>query len=113
MDWVTDHAKHPAVASMSLGGGLSSSVNEAVDRMVAEGVNVAVAAGNSNADACSSSPASALSVRINEFHQPERCYLEQLPATSSSSLYHARKRLTHYLYYVINLSGMVLGLKRR
>ncbi|KAJ8049515.1 hypothetical protein HOLleu_02293 [Holothuria leucospilota] len=61
MDWVTANAKHPAVASMSLGGGFSTSTNEAVDRMVVAGVNVAVAAGNSNADACNSSPASALS----------------------------------------------------
>jgi subtilisin family serine protease len=43
---------------MSLGGGLSSSVNAAVAGAVASGVTMVEAAGNSNADACLSSPAS-------------------------------------------------------
>jgi hypothetical protein len=61
IDWVTgDHdAGEHAVANMSLGGGLSQSVNDAVARSVADGVTYAVAAGNSNANACNYSPASA------------------------------------------------------
>eukprot|EP00128_Syssomonas_multiformis_P010294 Colp12_sorted_trinity150504_noHs@10414 len=59
MDWVTANRVLPAVASMSLGGGYSSSLNAAVSRMVGAGVPVAVAAGNSNADACRYSPSSA------------------------------------------------------
>jgi subtilisin family serine protease len=63
MDWVTqNHTTGPAVANMSLGGGASSSVDAAVNRMIADGVATAVAAGNGNwigipQDACKSSPA--------------------------------------------------------
>jgi len=48
-----------AVANMSLGGGFSAAVNQAVEAAVATGIPFAVAAGNSNADACTFSPASA------------------------------------------------------
>jgi hypothetical protein len=49
------------VANMSLGGGFSAAVNNAIDAAVAAGVVIAVAAGNSNANACGYSPASAAS----------------------------------------------------
>src|SRR4051812_50094516 len=42
---------------MSLGGGVSSSVDAAVQRVIADNVTMAVAAGNSSADACTTSPA--------------------------------------------------------
>jgi subtilisin family serine protease len=58
IDWVTANRVLPAVANMSLGGGLSTTLNQAVARSVAAGVTFAVAAGNSTADACSSSPSS-------------------------------------------------------
>jgi aqualysin 1 len=58
VDWVAANPRRPAVANMSLGGGLSSSINAAVAGAVASGVTMAVAAGNSNADACQSSPSS-------------------------------------------------------
>lgn len=59
IDWMIGQTSlRPAVANMSLGGGLSASVNAAVAKAVDNGITVAVAAGNSNADACSSSPAS-------------------------------------------------------
>jgi subtilisin family serine protease len=58
LDWVVgNHVSGPAVANMSLGGGASSTVDAAVQRVIADGVTVAVAAGNSNANACNSSPA--------------------------------------------------------
>jgi subtilisin family serine protease len=58
LDWVvTDHSTGPAVANMSLAGGASSSVDAAVQRVIADGVTVAVAAGNSNVNACNTSPA--------------------------------------------------------
>ena len=59
LDWVAgDHAAgQPAVANMSLGGGASSTVDAAVNSLIADGVTVVVAAGNSAADACLSSPA--------------------------------------------------------
>jgi subtilisin family serine protease len=61
IDWVTaDHeAGEPAVANMSLGGGFSQAVNDAVSAAVADGVTFALAAGNdSAADACDGSPSS-------------------------------------------------------
>jgi hypothetical protein len=62
VDWVTAHARRPAVANMSLGGGASSSLDEAVARSIARGIPYAIAAGNGNSggkeqDACTTSPA--------------------------------------------------------
>ena len=58
IDWVTANAVKPAVANMSLGSGVSTSVNDAVARSVAAGITYVVAAGNENTDACTRSPAS-------------------------------------------------------
>jgi aqualysin 1 len=58
IDWVTAHRQLPAVANMSLGGGKSQPLNDAVQGSIAAGITYAVAAGNSNYDACSFSPAS-------------------------------------------------------
>ena len=57
LDWVARNGIHPAVANMSLGGGISSSLDTAVRNTVASGIPVVVAAGNSNANACNQSPA--------------------------------------------------------
>ncbi|WNV89254.1 S8 family peptidase [Umezawaea sp. Da 62-37] len=57
IDWVTANAVKPAVANMSLGGGVSTTIDAAVRRSIASGVTYAVAAGNSNANASTSSPA--------------------------------------------------------
>jgi len=57
VDWVTANAVKPAVANMSLGGGVSSMLDSAVVKSVNSGVVYAIAAGNSAADACTSSPA--------------------------------------------------------
>jgi serine protease len=57
VDWVTNNHASPAVANMSLGGGASTALDDAVRNSVASGVTYAVAAGNSNANACNSSPA--------------------------------------------------------
>ena len=61
MDWVTANHVKPAAANMSLGGGASTAIDDAVTRMVNAGVTVAVAAGNENQNACNSSPARAAS----------------------------------------------------
>lgn len=56
----TGKTKHRgSVANMSLGGGKSPSLDEAVNRAVKFGLHFAVAAGNDNRDACDYSPASA------------------------------------------------------
>jgi subtilisin family serine protease len=57
VEWVTANHVSPAVANMSLGGGASTALDDAVRNSIAAGVTYAVAAGNSNANACSSSPA--------------------------------------------------------
>jgi subtilisin family serine protease len=59
VDFVTsDHqAGQPAVANMSLGGGISSALDTAVTNSINDGVTYAIAAGNDNADACNTSPA--------------------------------------------------------
>ena len=62
IDWVTAHAKKPAVANMSLGGGVNTSLDNAVKKSIASGVSYAIAAGNGNflglpANACNYSPA--------------------------------------------------------
>jgi hypothetical protein len=59
IDYVTASTLRPAVANMSLGGGISQATDDAVRRSVAAGVTYAIAAGNSGADACNSSPARA------------------------------------------------------
>ncbi|HET8641995.1 MAG TPA: S8 family serine peptidase, partial [Pseudonocardiaceae bacterium] len=57
VDWVTANAVKPAVANMSLGGGVQTALDSAVANSIASGVTYAIAAGNSNADACNFSPA--------------------------------------------------------
>ncbi|MFN2396354.1 MAG: S8 family serine peptidase, partial [Bacteroidales bacterium] len=64
MDWVAANAVSPAVANMSLGGGASTAIDDAVTNMFNAGVPVIVAAGNGNRagrqdDACKYSPARA------------------------------------------------------
>jgi hypothetical protein len=58
IDWVTLNAQRPAVANMSLGGGYSQALNDAVTGSINAGVVYALAAGNDNANACNDSPAS-------------------------------------------------------
>jgi hypothetical protein len=59
IDWAIGHhqAGVPAVANMSLGGLPSDSIDDAVNRLIADGVTVAVAAGNDSGNACLASPA--------------------------------------------------------
>lgn len=57
VDWVRANATHPAVANMSLGGGASTALDNAVANAVAAGITFVLAAGNNNANACNYSPA--------------------------------------------------------
>ncbi|KAJ3381183.1 hypothetical protein HDU92_005551 [Lobulomyces angularis] len=61
INWVAQQATAgKSVASMSLGGGKSQAVDDAVNAAVAKNIPFAVAAGNSNGvDACNASPAGA------------------------------------------------------
>ncbi|MFB7513795.1 S8 family serine peptidase [Streptomyces sp. NPDC056144] len=57
IDWVTQNAVKPAVANMSLGGGVDTALDTAVKNSIASGVTYAVAAGNDNSNASNYSPA--------------------------------------------------------
>src|SRR5919112_671145 len=58
VDWVTANRQLPAVANLSLGGGASTALDNAVQAMINAGVTTAVAAGNDyRLNACSFSPA--------------------------------------------------------
>ncbi|GAA5127190.1 serine protease [Haloechinothrix salitolerans] len=62
VDWVTNNASGPSVANMSLGGGASSALDDAVRNSINSGVTYAVASGNGDflgnpQDACNYSPA--------------------------------------------------------
>ncbi|WP_372344128.1 S8 family peptidase [Streptomyces sp. KL116D] len=57
IDWVTKHAKKPAVANMSLGGYANAQLDAAVRNSIASGVTYTVAAGNDGLPADLYSPA--------------------------------------------------------
>jgi len=58
LDYIaSDTTRRPAVVNLSLGGAANATVDDAVNRAVASGVQVIVAAGNANTDACQYSPA--------------------------------------------------------
>jgi subtilisin family serine protease len=61
VDWVRNNHIAPAVANMSLGGGVSSALDTAVNNLHNANVTIAVAAGNNNgANACNFSPSRAV-----------------------------------------------------
>ncbi len=59
LDWVAGHHRDgvPAVVNLSIGGPGSSTLDAAVQAVIADGVSAIVAAGNSAVDACTASPA--------------------------------------------------------
>ncbi|MFF2521126.1 S8 family peptidase [Streptomyces liangshanensis] len=57
VDWITAHHVASSVANASLGGGVSTTLDNAVRNSIASGVTWAVAAGNANVPATNSSPA--------------------------------------------------------
>ena len=57
VNWVATHRVKPAVANMSLGGGASTALDDAVKAAIDSGVTFVVAAGNDNFPACWFSPA--------------------------------------------------------
>ena len=69
INWVTANKTLPAVANLSLGGGLSPTLDSAVTNSINAGITYAIAAGNSNLDACTQSPsdvAAALTVGASD-----------------------------------------------
>lgn len=63
LDWIMSplntNSKSQAVVNLSIGGPVSSSLNDAIRRLTNAGITVVAAAGNENSDACTRSPASA------------------------------------------------------
>ncbi|MFE3495764.1 S8 family peptidase [Streptomyces sp. NPDC059169] len=57
IDWVTEHARKPAVANLSLGGRAGHQLDAAVRHSIASGVTYTVAAGNEGRPAALFSPA--------------------------------------------------------
>jgi subtilisin family serine protease len=57
IDWVTAHADETDVVNMSLGGGTSQAMNDAIERSVDKGTTYVVAAGNEHRNAFRTSPA--------------------------------------------------------
>lgn len=79
VDWVTmDHdPDQPAVANMSLSGGKSAALDDAVKNSIDDGVVYVIAAGNDNRDACQNSPArvtSALTVGATAYTDQRASY---------------------------------------
>jgi subtilisin family serine protease len=60
IEWVTAHAKKPAVANMSLRSAADPVMDAAVRASINSGVTYSVAAGNESSDACTVSPARVL-----------------------------------------------------
>ncbi len=57
INWITTNAVRPAVANLSFGGALNSSIDSAVKASISTGIVYVIAAGNDNTDANNVSPA--------------------------------------------------------
>jgi subtilisin family serine protease len=58
IDWaISNHTTTPAVGNMSLGGGVSTALDNAVNNAISDGIVMCVAAGNNSKDASNYSPA--------------------------------------------------------
>ncbi len=106
VDWVTGHhTTNPAVANMSLGGGASTSLDNAVKNSIADGVTYAIAAGNSTANACNYSPArvpEAITVgsttssdALSSFSNYGSCVDILAPGSSITSAWHTSNTATN------------------
>ncbi|XP_071499968.1 aqualysin-1-like [Diadema antillarum] len=112
-DYVVDNASgNKNVASMSLGGSSSTSLDDAVADMVSAGIPTAVAAGNDDANACNYSPAresTAITVGATDsddnrssFSNYGSCVDIFAPGTSITSTWHTG----NYAYNTISGTSM-------
>lgn len=105
IDWVTTNKKPNSVANMSLGGGYSAALNNAVTNSINAGVVYAVAAGNNNANACLESPSStptAITVGASESNDARASYSNYgscldifAPGTGITSSWHTSNTATN------------------
>ncbi|XP_072163469.1 aqualysin-1-like [Diadema setosum] len=107
VDYVRKNAGSNSIASMSLGGGVSTSLDTAVSNLISSGVPTAVAAGNDNANANYYSPArvpSAITVgattkqdRESSFSNYGSCLDIYAPGSSIKSTWHTNDSATRTL----------------
>ena len=91
VDWVTANRRLPAVANMSLGGSLSTVLNDAVQSSINSGVTYVISAGNSADDACSYSPAN-LTAALPWAPAPATMVRLRSPTTEAASICTRRVR---------------------
>ena len=130
VDWVARHhaAGAPAVANMSLGGGASTALDNAVAGAIADGVSFAVAAGNDGgtigeltgaANACNGSPArvpAALTVGATDANDAKASYSNRgtcldlfAPGSSITSAWHTSASATNTISGTSMASPHVAG----
>ena len=109
LEWVAEHhtAGAPAVVNLSLGGAVTSTVDVALERVIADGVVAVVAAGNSAVDACTASPArvpSAITVAATDatdrqasFSNDGPCVDLFAPGVAIASTWHTSTTATNLL----------------
>jgi aqualysin 1 len=106
VNWVADDARgRPAVANMSLGGGASTALDEAVNTSISKGITYTLAAGNEGADACTKSPARVeagitIAASTNTDAKPSwsnfgRCVDLFAPGANITSAYHSSDTATY------------------
>ena len=119
VDWVTENASGPSVANMSLGGGASQALDNAIQNSINSGVAYAVAAGNENQNACNVSPArvdDALAVgsttssdRRSSFSNYGSCVDIFAPGSSITSAWHTSNTATRTISGTSMASPHVAG----
>lgn len=103
INWaINHHTVNPAVANMSLGGGVSAALDAAVQSAVADGIVMCVAAGNNTRDAINYSPSRvAVAITVGSsgaYPYPSGLYLNGSynPAISSTFKYDAFSSFSNY-----------------
>lgn len=126
IDWVTANAELPAVANMSLGGGASTSLDDAVTASIEKGIVHVVAAGNEDQDACDVSPAraaAAITVGASDkkdkrasFSNYGKCVDLFAPGVDITSAWHTGNRKTNTISgtsmaspHVAGVAALILG----
>lgn len=129
IDWATENAQMPAVVNMSLGGGASKSLDDAVAASIEKGLVHVVAAGNEDQDACEVSPArtaDAITVGASDekdkrasFSNYGKCVDLFAPGVDITSAWHTGNRKTNTISgtsmaspHVAGVAAAVLGSDR-